>query len=159
MAGPTRPSAQDDPRPVTGTVADEMSDDEIVDLFKNFSLSKPLRIPFDKLDPAYDYRWINKAKPATYQRRRGVGWTPILATELQTFVKAGFKAEDLRMGTHVSPDGFVALGDDLVLARIPIRYAQAIRAHYARINQNRMKAGKNRFHQAGELAGVGTFER
>lgn len=145
--------------PVTGTPVDELSDDDVIDLFKNFSISKPIRIPRDVLSPNFEYRWINKSKTSVFQRRRGVGWVPVRSDELPGLLRPGRRVEEVHMGTHVNADGHVALGDDLVLAKMPMRYAEALRAHQARINRDRIKAGKARFHAAGEVAGVSTFEK
>lgn len=142
----------------TGTEVDELTDAEIVELYRNFSLSAPIRIPTDKLSPDFEYRWINKAKPNTYQRRRGVGWMPVTTKDLEKLVRPPHTVDDLHLGSNVTPDGYVGIGDDLVFARINKRYAQAIRAHNARINADRLKAGRARFHDAGKLAGAATFE-
>jgi len=143
----------------TGTPADVMNDEDIIELYKNFSISKPIHIPLDMLDPNFEYRWVNRHNPAVFQRRRGIGWTPVTKDDLAKLCRPNVAVEDLRLGTGYTPDGLVVIGDDLVFAKIPRRYAEAIRAHHARINKDRMKAGKNRFHQAGELAGATTFER
>lgn len=143
----------------TGTPVDDLTDAEIVDLYKNFSLSKPIGIPVEKLDPNFEYRWINRANPSVFQRRRGVGWVPVTKLDIEKLCRPGYTVDELRLGTGYTPDGIVAIGDDLVFAKIPRRYAEAVRAHHAKINKDRMKAGKNRFHAAGELAGASTFER
>jgi hypothetical protein len=147
------------PKAVTGTPVDVMSDEDIIEMYKNFALSKPIYIPKDQLDPNFEYRWINRHNPAVFQRRRGVGWQPVTKDDLAKLCRPGVTVEDLRLGTGYTPDGLVSIGDDLVFAKIPRRYAEAIRAHHTRINKERVKAGRNKFHAAGELTGATTFER
>jgi len=134
-----------------------LTDDEIVELENNMKLSAPIRIPTHKLSPEFEYRWIAK-RPNVFQRRRGVGWTPVKASELKALVVEPYTVDDLHMGTHTAPDGMLALSDDLVFAKIPKRVAVAIRLRIAQINKDRLSAGRRRFHQAGEVAGVSTHE-
>ncbi len=147
-----------DEQAVVGTGV-ELNDEEYMDLYRQFTLSQPIRIPLDKLTPDFEYRFINCSNANTFQRRRGIGWIPVLAEDLENLVVAPWTVVDLHLGTHVDAMGRVALGDDLVLARLTKRHAEAIRAHHARINRERLGAGRARFHQAGQLAGVITEDR
>ena len=132
----------------------QLTDEEYVDLYRQFSLSQPIRIPVEKFTTDYEYRFINVANANVYQRRRGLGWEPVLAEDLDNILVPPHTARDLHLGTHVDAMGRVALGDDLVFAKLTTRHAIAIRAHHAKMNADRLKAGRNRFHQAGQLAGV-----
>ena len=137
---------------------DGLTEQEVVQMQAMFSLSQPIKIPTKMLSTEYEYRWINIDKKNVYQRRRGVGWMPIKDDELERLVVEPYTVEDLHMGTHVNPDGFIAIGDDLILARITRRHAEAIRAHFARLNREKLKSSKRRFHEAGKMAGVYTYE-
>ena len=141
------------------TASELMSDEDIVELTRIFSLSAPIRIPKEKLDPNYVYRFINKRNSNVFQRRRGVGWKPVTLAELETLTIKPHTAEDLHIGTHTDADGHVVIGDDLVFAKLPKRYAEAIRAHHQKANANKLKSGRKKFHEAGLLAGVQTTER
>ena len=137
---------------------DGLTEDEILDIFRLNSLSAPIRIPTRKLTADFAYRWINKKDLRVFQRRRGIGWVGIKATELDSLCKDGYTASDLHMGTHTDNDGFVALSDDLMLAKLPKRIANAIEKHRVQLSKDKLGAGKRRFHQAGEHAGVSTHE-
>lgn len=142
-----------DEQAVVGTGV-ELSDDEYMELYHQFSLSQPIRIPTNILSTAFEYRFINCANSNMFQRRRGIGWTPVLASELESLVVPPATVADLHLGTHVDAQGRVALGDDLVFAKLTTRHAIAIRAHHARINRDRLHSGRAKFHQQGQLAGV-----
>lgn len=143
---------------LTTSRSEDLTDQEIVELFERFSPSQPIRIPTKLLSPEYEYRWINRAKPSVFTRRKGVGWRPIAYKDMENYVRDGVEVEDLHLGTHVTPDGLLGISDDLVFACIPKRYAVAYRRHRARKNEERRTAGRRRFHQAGELMGVATEE-
>lgn len=134
----------------------ELNDEEFMDLYAQFSLSQPIRIPIEKLNPDFEYRFINCLNPNVFQRRRGIGWNPVLADELESLLVPPYKVTDIHLGTHVDTQGRIALGDDLVFARLTKRHALAIKAHYLKINQDRLKSGRRKFHSIGELAGVQT---
>jgi len=135
-----------------------LSDGEVVDLFKNFSVSQPIRINTKQMNPNYAYRWISK-RAAVYNRRRGVGWQVVKADKLEEHVAPGVSVSEVSLGTHTDAEGNVALADDLLLAYIPKRYAEAIKAHAMRLNQDRVQAGKRRFHETGDLlGGLDTYE-
>lgn len=138
---------------------EDLTEEEILEMHDRFSLSQPIRIPEDKLDPNYEYRWINRAKPNVFTRRKGVGWQPVTYDELEDLVVEGTSVPELNLGTHETADGLVAISDDLVLAKIPKRYAQAVRKRHEKRTQEKVKAGRRRFHQAGEMLGVDTEER
>lgn len=136
----------------------ELTDDQIVELFERYSPSVPIRIPTNKLSAEFEYRWINRRNPNVFTRRKGVGWRPVTMDELEELVLSPHTVEDLHLGTHVTADGLVAISDDLVLAKIPKRYANAYRKHREQKNKERREAGRRRFHQAGEMLGVSTEE-
>ena len=140
---------------VVGTGID-LSDEDFMDLYAQFSLSQPIRIPLKMLNPDYEYRFINCLNPNVFQRRRGVGWIPILTKELESLLVPPYKVTDIHLGTHEDAQGRIALGDDLVFARLAKRHADAIKAHYQKINKDRLKSGRRKFHSIGELAGVTT---
>ena len=120
------------------------------------TLSQPIRIPTEKFTTDYEYRFINCKNANVFMRRRGLGWNPVLASELEDILVEPYTVKDLHLGTHVDAQGRVALGDDLVFAKLPKRHAIAIRAHHAKLNRDKLNAGRNKFHQAGQLAGVTT---
>ena len=134
----------------------ELTDDELVDLYRQFNLSQPIRIPTEKFTTDFEYRFINCKNANVFMRRRGVGWTPVLAVELEEILVPPYTTKDLHLGTHVDAQGRVALGDDLVFAKLTKRHAIAIRAHHAKLNKEKLNAGRNQFHQVGKLAGVAT---
>lgn len=136
-----------------------LSDDEVIDLYRQFSTSGPIQIPVEKLSPSYAYRWCNKSNPKTWTRRRGLGWQPVAFKELEQLVVKPHTVDELGLGTHVDAAGYLVLSNDLVFCKMPKRYADAIEAHLRQRYMDQAKAGKRRFHQAGELAGVSTFER
>lgn len=137
---------------------DDLTEEEFLEVFREFNLSSPIRIPKDKLTPNYVYKWINRADSRVFQLRRAKGWVPIKATELPDLCREGVEVDDLHLGTHVSADGHVCLGDDLILARMSRRRADAIRTHLNKINSQRMQSGRAKFHDAGRMLGVNTFE-
>ena len=77
---------------------------------------------------------------------------------MKDLVASPYTMEDIHIGTHTAPDGTVALSDDLVFAKMPKRFAEAIRARSIQINKDMLSAGRRRFHQAGKVAGVNTEE-
>jgi hypothetical protein len=137
----------------------EKSDDEILELFERFNLSVPIRIPTEMLDKSFSYRWINRKDQKVLTRRLGVGWKPIKKDELPALVVKPYTIEDLNLGTHTLADGTVAIADDLVLAKIPMRFVHAYNAAKRKRNEELRKGGRRRFHQAGELLGVSTDEK
>lgn len=147
------------PKPAEIADLDDMSDEEFVEAFKEFSLSSPIRIPKDKLDPNYVYKWLNRSDSKMYQTRRGKGWSPVTEEELRTLLRPGVRLEDLHIGTHISQDKYVVLGDDMVFGKMAKRRAAAIRAHISEINKDRVNSSRNKFHQTAELLGVSSFER
>ena len=134
----------------------ELTDDEFVDLYRQFTLSQPIRIPVEMFTQDFEYRFINCKNSNVFMRRRGVGWAPVLAKELDEILIPPYTKKDLHLGTHVDAQGRVALGDDLVFAKLTKRLAVAIRAHHAKLNKEKLTAGRNQFHQAGQLMGVAT---
>ena len=140
---------------VVGTGA-KLTDDEVIELYRQFSLSQPIRIPVEKFTPDFEYRFINCKNANVFQRRRGIGWIPILADELEEILVYPYTIKDLHLGTHVDAMGRVALGDDLVFAKLTTRHAIAIRAHHAKLNKEKLGAGRAKFHQQGQLASVVT---
>lgn len=140
-----------------GVGYDEAAED-VVDIYKNFSLSQPIRIPKQKLNPQYVYRWINRLNKKNYQRKRGMGWVMIKADDLEDLVREGVDVNSLHLGTHVDAEGNVALGEELVLARMPAARAQAIKDHLREVNEARTRSGRKKFHETGRLAGVSTHE-
>ncbi len=144
-----------DEQAVVGTGA-QLTDEEFVDLYRQFTLSQPIRIPVDMFTPDFEYRFINCKNANVYQRRRGLGWQPVLAAKLDQILVPPYTVKDLHLGTHVDAEGRVALGDDLVFAKLTKRHATAIRAHHAKLNREKLNAGRNQFHQAGQLMGVAT---
>lgn len=134
----------------------KLSDEEFVDLYRQFTLSQPIRIPTEKFTTDFEYRFINCKNANVFQRRRGLGWIPVLADELEDILVPPYTAKDLHLGTHVDAMGRVALGDDLVFAKLTARHAIAIRAHHAKLNKEKLGAGRAKFHQQGRLAGVVT---
>ncbi len=136
---------------------ESLTDDEILEIERLYKLSSPIRIPTEKLDETYEYRWINK-DPKVYRRRRGIGWKPVTKEMLRNGM-AKTPIDELHMGTHFDVDGTLCIGTDLVLACLPRRVGDALRQARMRRNQEAMQAGKRRFHQAGELTGVETFDK
>lgn len=152
--------ASSDPKPIrTVSTDDGLTDAEVTELVERYSLSVPIRIPFHMLKQEWDYRFINCADKSAYQRRRGVGWVPVSASELNDLVVPPYTVEDLHLGTHTDAAGNVACGVDLVFAKMSMRIANAIRERYAKLNREKQGAGKRRFHQSGQLLGIETFER
>lgn len=135
-----------------------LSDGDILDLFERYSLSVPIRIPTHMLDPNWGYRWINRKDQKVLTRRLGVGWKVVHKDELPSLVVKPYTVEQLNLGTHTLTDGSVAIADDLVLAKIPKRYLQMYAEAKRKRDQERIKGGRRRFHQAGELLGVATEE-
>lgn len=134
----------------------ELTDEEFVDLYRQFTLSQPIRIPVEMFTKDFEYRFINCKNANVYQRRRGLGWAPVLAAELEEILVFPYTVKDLHLGTHVDAQGRVALGDDLVFAKLTTRHAIAIRAHHAKLNKEKLNAGRQQFHQVGKLVGVAT---
>ncbi len=141
-------------------VIDKMTDDEIVEIAKQYRPSQPIRIPNLKLDPNYEYRWVNKTQK-NWRRRRGTGWTPIKnkgENGLERFLRPGVRIDELSMGTHYDSDGYLCLDKDLVLCFISKRIAEVIRKSLSDAQRARLKASRSVFHDAGKLAGVGTYD-
>ena len=136
---------------------ENLTDEEMVEISKLYRLSAPIKIPVDKLSPNFEYRWVNRSQKV-YRRRRGVGWQKVSHSDLEDNL-ALVPIDQLHMGTHTDPEGFVSLGDDLVFCKIPKRIAMALRNAQVRENRSRMSAGKRLFHETGELAGVDTFDK
>lgn len=136
----------------------DLSDKEILDLFERYSLSVPIRIPTRMLSKDWSYRWINRKDQKVMTRRLGVGWKPVKFNDLKNLLVEPFTVEDLNLGTHVLADGTVAIADDLVLAKIPQRYVTMFKEAKRKRDEERLKGGRRRFHQAGELLGVSTEE-
>lgn len=134
----------------------ELSDADVVELAKLYRLSAPIQIPNSKLDPNYEYRWINK-NPKNFRRRRGVGWQVMTKENLAKMSKVPF--DELHMGTHFDPDKHLCLGDDLVFAYIPKRIAEAMRQAQQRESQARLGGARQQFHEAGKLTGVETYDK
>ena len=149
------PDEQAPEKAVVGTGA-ELTDEEFVDLYRQFTLSQPIRIPVKMFTPDYEYRFINCKNANVFQRRRGLGWAPVLAAELEEILVPPYTVKDLHLGTHVDSQGRVALGDDLVFAKLTTRHAIAIRAHHAKLNRDKLNAGRAQFHNVGKLVGVVT---
>lgn len=143
----------------TQPASTEPTDQEVLELFERYSLSVPIRIPTRMLDPQYSYRWINKKDQRVFTRRIGVGWKPVKFNDLKNLVVSPYTVEDLNLGTHTDPSGFVAIADDLVLAKIPKRYVEAYNAAKRKRDEEARQGGRRRFHQAGELLGVATDEK
>lgn len=139
-------------------VQPEMSDQEVLDIFNRFSLSVPIRIPEHMLTKEFSYRWINRKDQRVFTRRKGVGWSVVKIDDLPKLVVPPYKVEDLNIGTHTLQDGSVAIADDLVLAKIPTRFIEAYKAAKRKQDQEKLRGGRRRFHQAGELLGVKTEE-
>ena len=137
----------------------EESEQDILELFERFNLSVPIRIPTYMLSTEFSYRWINRKDQKVLTRRLGVGWKTIKKDELPSLVVKPYTVEDLHLGTHTLPDGTVAIADDLVLAKIPMRYVHAYNAAKRKRDEQLRKGGRRRFHQAGELMGVSTEEK
>lgn len=144
-------------RALSADKVDDLSDEDIVELYRLYRLSAPIRIPVRDLDSNYEYRWINKKDEKNFRRRKGVGWKPVTRELLEKFSKVPL--DELNMGTNFAIDGTLVISDDLVLAYIPKRIAQVIRAAREKSMQDALGAGKRRFHEAGKLAGVETFEK
>ena len=141
-------------------VIDTMTDAEIVEIAKRYRPSTPIRIPNNKLSADYEYRWVNKTQK-NWRRRRGTGWTPITESgenRLERFLKPGVSIDEMSMGTHYDPDGYLCLDKDLVLCFIIKRIAQVIRKSLSDEQRARLKASRSVFHEAGKLAGVGTYD-
>jgi len=133
-----------------------MTDAEIVEIAKLYKASSPIKIPLHQLDPNFAYRWIGKSVK-NFRRRRGIGWTPVTKAILEEVSKVPIA--DLHMGTHFDPDGHLSIADDLVFAYIPKRTVDAIAKAHQLESQARMRAGKQAFHETGQLAGVQTFDK
>ena len=141
-------------------VIDGMSDAEIVEIAKRYRPSTPIQIPNKKLRPEYEYRWVNKTQK-NWRRRRGTGWTPITEkgeNRLERFLNPGVSIDEMSMGTHYDPDGYLCLDKDLVLCFILKRIAEVIRKSLSDAQRARLKASRGVFHEAGKLAGVGTYD-
>ena len=134
---------------------DDLTPEEIIELDRSFRLSTPIRIPLDKLDPTYEYHWINKATK-NFRRRRGVGWKVVDKEWLEKLAKGPI--DELNIGTHFAPDGTLCIGDDLVFACMLKSRADVIRKARHDQNRARLSAHKKQFHDAGLLEEVGTFE-
>lgn len=135
-----------------------MSEEELLEVEKMYRLSAPIRIPTAKLDDAYTYRWIN-VNPKNYRNRRGKGWKPCPQPILETLLKPGVKIKDLHMGTGFKPDGTLWIGEDLVFCYISTRVVNSIRRARSEQNRAKLRAGKQRFHEAGVMTGVETYDR
>ena len=141
-------------------VIDKLSDAEIVEIAKRYRPSTPIIIPNNKLSPDYEYRWINKIQK-NWRRRRGVGWTPITdkgENRLERFLNPGVSLDEMSMGTHYDQDGYLCLDKDLVLCFIVKRIAEVIRKALSDEQRARMRASRGVFHEAGKLAGIGTYD-
>ena len=172
-----RPVPRADAKPVSGqqqkNLLDErlvrdpetlkaLTDEQIVEIAREFRLSSTIKIPNHLLDPNYEYRWVNKTQK-NWRRRRGIGWRPISekGTEgLERFLKKDVELDAISMGTHIDPgSGHLCLDKDLVLCYIPKRIVEAIRKDLSDRQQARMKAPRAVFHDAAKLAGVGSFDK
>ena len=142
-------------RAVVGTGV-ELTDDEFVDLYRQFNLSQPIRIPLEMFTKDFEYRFVNCKNANVFSRRLGLGWTPVIAAELDEILVPPYTVKDLHLGTHVDAQGRVALGDDLVFAKLTKRHAVAIRAHHAKLNKEKLNSGRRQFHEVGQLMGVAT---
>ena len=134
----------------------QLSEEDVAELVRQYKLSAPIQIPNDKLDPNYEYRWINK-NPKNFRRRRGVGWEIVTKDILAKVARVPF--DELHMGTHFGPDKHLCLGDDLVFARIPKRIAEAMKLALHRESQARLGGARQQFHEAGKLTGVETYDK
>ena len=138
-----------------------MSNEEIVEIAKLYAPSTPIKIPNEKLDPNYEYRWINKALK-NWRRRRGTGWTPITEQgeySLTRFLKKGVSVDEIHMGTHYDTgSGALSLGNDLILCFILKKVAVAIRASLSDRLRSQQRAARSAFHEASKLAGVEAFD-
>ena len=134
----------------------EISEEDVAELARLYRLSAPIQIPNGKLDPNYEYRWINK-NPKNFRRRRGVGWKVVKKADLVRLSKVPF--DELHMGTHFGPDETLCLGDDLVFAYIPKRIAEAMRLAQLRESQARLGGARQQFHDAGKMTGVETYDK
>ncbi len=142
-------------------IIDTMKDEEIVEIAKQWRPSTPIKIPNNKLDGKYEYRWVNKHLK-NYRRRLGTGWTPIKSTgenRLERFLRDGVSIDEMSMGTHIDQDGHICLDKDLVLCFIPKRIAEVIRKSLSDEQRARLKASRGVFHDAGKLAGVSTYDK
>lgn len=142
-------------------VIDKMSDAEIVEIAKRYRPSTPIKIPNHLLSPDYEYRWVNKTQK-NWRRRRGTGWTPITdkgENRLERFLKPGVSIDEMSMGTHYDPDGYLCLDKDLVLCFIVKRIAEVIRKSLSDEQRARLRASRSVFHEAGKLAGVSTYDK
>ena len=142
-------------------VIDGMTDAEIVEIAKLYRPSTPIKIPNSSLDPNYEYRWVNKTQK-NWRRRRGTGWTPITdkgENRLERFLRPGVSIDEMSMGTHYDPDGYLCLDKDLVLCFIVKRIAEVIRKSLSDEQRARLRASRSVFHEAGKLAGVSTYDK
>lgn len=144
---------------VLASVTPQMSDKDVIDLFERYSLSVPIRIPTQMLDPNFCYRWINRKDQRVLTRRLGVGWKVVKEKELAELLVEPYTVEQLNLGTHVLADGAVAIADDLVFAKIPRRYVELYNEAKRKRDKERLTGGRRRFHQSGELMGVKTEEK
>ena len=141
-------------QPLSGL--EDMTEQEIVEIAALYRASTPIKIPNEKLDPTYEYRWLNRSIK-NYRRRRGTGWKPVAKEMLQKLSKVPL--DELHMGTHFDPDGYLCVGEDLVFAYIPKRIVEAIRKDHQRRSQAALGAGRKKFEDVGKLAGVETYDK
>ena len=135
---------------------ESLSDEDLVEIDRLYRLSSPIRIPVEKLNPEWEYRWVNRT-PKVLRRRRGIGWSPVTMDDLERISLVPI--DQLHMGTHPDADGHLAIGDDLVFCKISKRIAMALRKARERENRARLSMGKRLFHETGELAGVETYDK
>ena len=134
-----------------------LSTEDILEIERMYRLSAPIRIPKAKLNPDYSYRWVS-LESKNYRKRRGIGYQPVTQQLLEDSM-ALVKIEELAMGTHFETDGTLRIGTDLIFMFIPRRVIDTIIAARTKAHQDAMRAGKQRFHQAGEISGVETFDK
>ncbi len=151
-----RREIEEEAQDTEGLVVDgkELTAEEIADVEKLNRLSTNIQIPNEKLDPNYEYRWLNKMHMKNYRRRLGVGWKTPDKSQLRQLSKVPI--DELHIGTHFAPDGTLCIDRDLVFACIPKRIPEAIRASHHRQSQARLMAGRKQFHDSGQLLGVET---
>jgi len=143
-----------------------LSPEEIAEIERMYSLSQPIKIPNDKLDPNYVYRWISK-DIANFRARKAKGWQILTKALLEQRCRPGVTVDDLHMGTHTNPDDMVCLNQDMVLGCLPTRLAHAYQQHHLKRSQAREGSAAKRFHATGQLAaetmgegaGFSTFDR
>ena len=127
-----------------------LSPEEVAEIERQYSLSQPIKIPNEKLDPNYTYRWISK-DVGNLRKRKAKGWVLVTNARLAELCRKGITVDELHMGTHVGADDLVSVNKDMALGCLPMRHAKAYQQHFLARSQAREGGASRNFHATGRL--------